>query len=37
MPAWDVLARHLGSGKTLDARGDGVTLRGVDGNPGIAE
>jgi sulfur-oxidizing protein SoxB len=36
MPVWDVFARYLGSGKTLDARGDGVTLRGVDGNPGIA-
>ncbi|MGO8913350.1 MAG: thiosulfohydrolase SoxB [Bradyrhizobium sp.] len=36
MPVWDVFARYLGSGKPLDARGAGVTLRGVDGNPGIA-
>ena len=36
MPVWDVLARHLRSGKTSDRRGDGVTLRGVDDNPGIA-
>jgi len=37
MPVWDVFAKYLGSGKPLDARGAGVTLRGVDGNPGIAE
>jgi S-sulfosulfanyl-L-cysteine sulfohydrolase len=36
IPAWDVLARHLGAGKIPDARGAGVTLRGVDDNPGIA-
>ena len=36
MPVWDVFARYLGSGKPLDALGGGVTLRGVDGNPGIA-
>ena len=36
MPMWDVFARYLGSGKPLDAHGAGVTLRGVDGNPGIA-
>jgi sulfur-oxidizing protein SoxB len=36
VPAWDVLARHLGASKTPDARGAGVTLRGVDDNPGIA-
>jgi len=35
-PVWDVLAGHLRSGKTSDRRGDGVTLRGVDDNPGIA-
>ena len=34
-PVWDVLARHLRSGKG-SARGSGVTLKGVDGNPGIA-
>jgi sulfur-oxidizing protein SoxB len=36
MPVWDVLVRHLRSGKTSDRRGDGVTLKGVDDNPGIA-
>jgi sulfur-oxidizing protein SoxB len=35
-PVWDVLARHLASGKKPDRRGTGVTLRGVDDNPGIA-
>jgi sulfur-oxidizing protein SoxB len=36
VPVWDVLARHLGAAKIPDARGAGVTLRGVDDNPGIA-
>jgi sulfur-oxidizing protein SoxB len=36
MPVWDVLAKHLRSPKTPDGRGAGVTLRGVDDNPGIA-
>jgi S-sulfosulfanyl-L-cysteine sulfohydrolase len=36
MPVWDVLAKHLHSLKTPDGRGAGVTLRGVDDNPGIA-
>jgi S-sulfosulfanyl-L-cysteine sulfohydrolase len=36
IPAWDVLARHLGAGKMPDARSPDVTLRGVDDNPGIA-
>ncbi|MDR3487521.1 MAG: thiosulfohydrolase SoxB [Bradyrhizobium sp.] len=35
-PVWDVLAKHLRSGKTPDGRGAGITLRGVDDNPGIA-
>ena len=35
-PVWDVLARHLASGKTAAARGTGVILNGVDDNPGIA-
>jgi S-sulfosulfanyl-L-cysteine sulfohydrolase len=35
-PVWDVFANHLRSGKILAARGSGVTLRGVDDNPGIA-
>ena len=37
IPVWDVFASYLGSGKPLDTHGAGVTLRGVDGNPGIAE
>jgi sulfur-oxidizing protein SoxB len=36
MPVWDVFAKHLGSGKTPNKRGGGVTLRGVENNPGIA-
>ena len=35
-PVWDVFARHLASGKLPAPRGTGVTLRGVDDNPGIA-
>jgi sulfur-oxidizing protein SoxB len=35
-PVWDVFARHLRSGKAAARRGDGVTLKGVDDNPGIA-
>jgi len=35
-PVWDVLARHLRSGKSSSSRGGAVTLRGVDGNPGLA-
>jgi sulfur-oxidizing protein SoxB len=35
-PVWDVFARHLRSGKAPGQRGIGVTLRGVDDNPGIA-
>jgi sulfur-oxidizing protein SoxB len=35
-PIWDILAKHLGSGKAPGPRGVGVTLRGVDNNPGIA-
>ena len=34
-PVWDVFAKHLASGKTPEPRGAGVTLRGVDDNPGI--
>jgi sulfur-oxidizing protein SoxB len=36
MPVWDVLAKHLRSGKSGDRRDDGVTLRGVENNPGMA-
>jgi S-sulfosulfanyl-L-cysteine sulfohydrolase len=35
MPVWDVLARHLRSGKTPARNSYGVTLRGVDDNPGM--
>ena len=35
VPVWNVFAKHLRSGKMPDRRGSGVTLRGVDGNPGI--
>ena len=34
-PVWDVVAKHLRSGKTPGRRDSGVTLKGVDGNPGI--
>jgi sulfur-oxidizing protein SoxB len=36
MPVWDVLAKHLRSQKMPDRNGAGVTLKGVDDNPGIA-
>jgi S-sulfosulfanyl-L-cysteine sulfohydrolase len=36
MPVWDILAKYLRSGKAPDPRGAGVTLKGVDDNPGIA-
>jgi sulfur-oxidizing protein SoxB len=35
-PVWDVLAKHLRSGKMSGRHGTGVTLRGVDDNPGLA-
>jgi S-sulfosulfanyl-L-cysteine sulfohydrolase len=35
-PVWDVLARYLGSGRPQNAQDGSVTLKGVDGNPGIA-
>ncbi|KRQ97402.1 thiosulfohydrolase SoxB [Bradyrhizobium jicamae] len=35
-PIWDVVARHLRSGKPPNRAAPGVTLKGVDGNPGIA-
>jgi sulfur-oxidizing protein SoxB len=37
IPVWDVLAKYLGRGKPLDTAADGVVLRGVTGNPGIAD
>jgi sulfur-oxidizing protein SoxB len=36
LPVWDVFARHLASGKRPVQQGTGVTLKGVDDNPGIA-
>jgi sulfur-oxidizing protein SoxB len=36
MPVWDVLAKYLRAGKAPESRGAGVTLKGVDDNPGIA-
>ena len=36
VPVWDVFAKHLRTQKMQPQRGNGVTLRGVDGNPGIA-
>jgi sulfur-oxidizing protein SoxB len=35
-PVWDVLAKHLRSGKSGDHHDTGVTLKGVENNPGIA-
>jgi S-sulfosulfanyl-L-cysteine sulfohydrolase len=35
-PVWDVLASYLRSGKVSTPYGSNVTLKGVDGNPGIA-
>jgi len=35
-PVWDVLANYLRSGKVSTPYGSNVTLKGVDGNPGIA-
>ncbi len=34
-PVWHVFANHLRAGRTAVPRGSGVTLKGVDGNPGI--
>ena len=35
-PVWDVVAKHLRAGKPPNRQGSGVTLKGVDDNPGIA-
>jgi len=35
-PVWDVFANYLRSGKVSTPYGSNVTLKGVDGNPGIA-
>jgi sulfur-oxidizing protein SoxB len=36
-PVWDVVASHLKSGKSPNRQPPGVTLKGVDDNPGIAK
>jgi S-sulfosulfanyl-L-cysteine sulfohydrolase len=36
VPIWDVVASHLRSGKPPNRQPPGVTLRGVEDNPGIA-
>ncbi|MCA6119755.1 thiosulfohydrolase SoxB [Bradyrhizobium sp. WSM 1738] len=35
-PIWDVVIRHLRSGKPPNRAAPGVTLKGIEGNPGIA-
>ena len=35
-PIWDVVVKHLKSGKPPNRQAPGVTLNGVEGNPGIA-
>ena len=35
-PVWDVVAKHLRSGKPPNREASGVTLKGVEGNPGVA-
>jgi sulfur-oxidizing protein SoxB len=35
-PVWDVVAKHLRSGKPPNRALPGVTLKGVEDNPGIA-
>jgi sulfur-oxidizing protein SoxB len=35
-PIWDVVARYLRAGMMPERRGSGVSLKGVDNNPGIA-
>jgi sulfur-oxidizing protein SoxB len=35
-PVWDVVAKYLRSGRMPERRDSGVTLRGVEDNPGIA-
>jgi sulfur-oxidizing protein SoxB len=36
-PVWDVVAKHLRSGKSGERHDAGVTLKGVENNPGITE
>jgi S-sulfosulfanyl-L-cysteine sulfohydrolase len=35
-PVWDVFTKYMRSGKAIDQHGAGVTLKGVEDNPGIA-
>jgi sulfur-oxidizing protein SoxB len=35
-PVWDVVATHLRAGRPPNRPGPGVTLKGVDDNPGMA-
>jgi sulfur-oxidizing protein SoxB len=37
VPVWDVVAKHLGSGKPLNPSANNVAVRGVTGNPGVLE
>ncbi|CAN7691024.1 thiosulfohydrolase SoxB [Bradyrhizobium sp. LjRoot220] len=36
-PVWEVVAKHLKSGKPSNRSAPGVTLKGVEGNPGISK
>jgi len=36
-PIWDVVAKHLKSGKPSNRSAPAVTLKGVEGNPGISK
>jgi sulfur-oxidizing protein SoxB len=36
IPVWDVITKHLRSGKPQNRQPPGVTIKGVDDNPGIA-
>jgi sulfur-oxidizing protein SoxB len=36
-PVWDVVAKHLKSGKPPNRSAPGVTLKGVEGNPGMSK
>jgi sulfur-oxidizing protein SoxB len=36
MPVWDVIAKHLRSGKPQNRQPPGVTIKGVEDNPGMA-
>jgi sulfur-oxidizing protein SoxB len=36
-PIWDVVAKHLKSGRPPNRSAPGVTLKGVEGNPGISK